>query len=422
MTQLPPLVLLVFWALWVTQAALSAVKVRKFAKLYDRPAREPFERYRPPAVVVVPFKGIDTDLAGAVRALCEQDYPGYQLLLVVEDQDDPAHGVLTEQLKQYPHRDARVLVAGRCGPDEGQKVHNQLFAIDLLLGRADAEADPDEVWVFADSDAVPDANWLGRLVGPLLQADHTAVTTGYRWLIPAQADTTNPPTVWSHLTSVMNSSVACLNGHDRWNHAWGGSMALLGRTAREGGLRQLLTGALCDDYQFSRLARALGRRVYFVPQCLVATPVAFHFKSMVNFAHRQYLLTRVYAPKLYALAIAFTSFYLAGLVSAWGWLVAGLWRGGAGAWLCPAGAIVAVFVANQLRSGYRRRVVEKAFGPDTLTRLKTTLRWDRWATPLWMTLHWLLIVRSGFGRTMKWRGIRYCLYTPQRCVRLTGSS
>ncbi len=39
---------------------------------------------------------------------------------------------------------------------------------------------------------------------------------------------------------------------------------------------------------------------------------------------------------------------------------------------------------------------------------------DRWATPLWMGLHWLFIVRSAFGRVMVWRGIRYRVDAPQR--------
>ena len=59
---------------------------------------------------------------------------------------------------------------------------------------------------------------------------------------------TNPPNaaghsrLWSHLASVINSSVACLAGKDEWTHAWGGSMALRVEIARRGDLRGLWRG------------------------------------------------------------------------------------------------------------------------------------------------------------------------------------
>jgi hypothetical protein len=203
-------------------------------------------------------------------------------------------------------------------------------------------------------------------------------------------------------------------------HAWGGSMALRVATARRGRLRELLTGALTDDYQFTRLCHNLGLRVYFVARCLVPTPVCFSLPSLVDFAHRQYLLTRVYVPKVYAAALWLTGMYTLGCVSAW--LVLGInlcrapadWQG----WIGPAAAIAVVFVANQVRATLRRRVIAAALGPDVLRRLAPTLRWDRLATGLWMALHLLLALRALFGRTMTWRGIRYRLRGPQSCERL----
>jgi len=417
MPQSPPLILIVLWSCWVIQAVLSVVKVRKFARLYDHPDSDPADAYRPLAAVIVPFKGMDPHLADGVKALCAQDYPDYHLLLVVDSKDDPAYAVLSRELENDPDQGATILVAGPAGPHEGQKIHNQLFAIDHLLAQQSAGQEPPvQVWVFADSDAVPGPDWLGRLVNPLAHEDLIGVTTGYRWLIPTPAKRT---TVWTHLASVMNSSVACLMGRDKDTHAWGGSMAVKASTARKGHLRDRLVGALCDDYQFSRMSRDLGLRIHLVPRCLVATPVDFSLASLINFAHRQYLLTRVYAPKLFITGLVFTSLYVAGWVSAWAWLGACLWRDPTnphGAW--PALAIVTVFVAGQVRTAFRRCAVRRALGQDVLEQLHTTLCWDRWATPVWMTLHWLLIVRSAFGRTMRWRGIRYRLFAPQRVERL----
>lgn len=410
---MPPPWLFAIWVVFVSQAWLSAAIARRFLKLY-RPSRHDKVKYTPHAVVIVPFKGIDSDLSAAVASLCNQNYPDYELLLVVQSESDPATPVLRAEIARHPERKAAVLIAGDAAPNEGQKVHNQLFSLDYtmretpdLMSREPAQ---DHAWVFADSDAVPGPEWLARIVTPLKDRKTTAVTTGYRWLVP-----TPGASLWSHLASCINSSVACQLGKPRYNHAWGGAMAIRTSNARDGKLIDLLRGALCDDYQFSRLARSLGRRVYFVPQCLVPATVDFSLASLVNFAHRQYLLTRVYAPLLFVAAFALTSLYVVGLAS----ILAPL--------LVPSlhhavpGAIIAFSLAHlgdQVRSTIRGRIVRAALGEDAASQLRTTLAYDRWATPLWMTLHWLLIIRAMFGNTMLWRGIRYRLYAPQRCERL----
>lgn len=405
----------ILWLAWVAQAWLSALQVRKFARRFERPRRAAFDRYRPRVAVIVPFKGLEPGLERHIEALFNQDYPDYQLVLVVESEQDPAYPLIGRVASRCPQRRARVLMAGIAPAGTGQKVHNQITAIEHLQREAGGE----EVWVFADSDAVPGPNWLGDLVGPLGQASKTAVTTGYRWLIPEAREGESRPSVWSCLASVMNSSVACWCGRDEFNHAWGGSMAVRVATAQEGGLLDLLRGSLTDDYAMTRMARRLGRRVYFVPRCLVASPAAMGLAELVNFAHRQYLITRVCAPGLYAAALGFHALFVSAFVSAWVVLGVELARGAGGwRWIIPAGAIALTAAGHQVRAGFRRRAVRNAFGERGLDRLACALRLDRWATPLWMTLHGLLIVRAGFGRTMCWRGIRYRLDGPQKVQRL----
>ena len=421
---MPPVTLLLLWSVWVLQAVISAIQVRKTARLFDRYDRHRHDAFRPPVTVIVPFKGIDTDFDAHARSLFEQDYPDYELLLVVDSKNDPCYPLLAQQIEKHPQRKAEILVAGPTGPHEGQKIHNQLFAIDHLETRDAITEEESWVWVFADSDAAPGPRWLADLVGPLGRHTSIGLTTGYRWLIPTSPGSTNTTqpnrsTIWSALASIMNSSVACFHKNDRLNYAWGGSMALRAQTARRGRLRDRLVGALCDDFQFSRLCRDLGLRIYYVPWCLVATRVDLTAASLINFAHRQYLLTRVYAPLIYWAGLAIATLYVAGFLAVWAALVASLagyssW----GSWHWPAGVIAAVFLANQIRSSYRRKVIEKAFGSECLDELKTALYLDRWATPVWMILHWLLILRAAFGRTMNWRGIRYRLGAPQQVERL----
>jgi len=170
------------------------------------------------------------------------------------------------------------------------------------------------------------------------------------------------------------------------------------------------------------MCRELGLKIRFVPQCLVPTPTSLGFAGLWNFGHRQYLITRVYTPGLYAAALAFTTLYVAGFLSAWGWLLAWLVTdAGARYDWTVAGAVSAIAVvawANGRRAQARRRVVSRAFQPVVQAQLRPALRWDRWGTPVWMAMHWLLMVRAVLGRTMVWRGIRYRLRGPRRIARL----
>ena len=396
------------WVAWCAQAILAAMQVGKFASRLQQPDRASFKIYRPPAAVIVPFKGVEVGLASNIRRLWDQRYPDYRLMLVVDSRDDSAVPLLERQMAEHPQRRAQILVAGPAGPHEGQKVRNLLAAV----GRLSDENSGEQVWVFADSDAAVGPSWLADLIGPLGQPK-TGVTTGYRWLIPQAVN--GRTSLASHLASLFNSSVACFNGRDRFNHAWGGSMALRVQTATDGDLIGRWRGALSDDYQVSTMCRALGLRIYFVPRCLVASPVAFRFADLWNFTCRQYVITRIHAPKLYAAAIGFHSLFLAGCATAWATLL--LAPASEPLWTVALLAILTVCGAHQVRSGFRHRAVERAFGPQVKRCLKVTLRLDRWATTLWMCAHWLVILRCAVGRRIRWRGMGYWLLGPQRIQR-----
>jgi len=412
MSHHPHPLLLLLWAAWILQAWLASVLVRKFARRFERRRRLKFENYRPRAMVIVPFKGIDADLPGCVRALCEQDYPQYELLLVVESADDPAHDVLTSQLRAFPDRQVQVVVAGEAPAHIGQKLHNQLAAIE----RIDPRCVDDDVWVFADSDAVPSNQWLAALVGPLVDKRVTGATTGYRWLVPVNH---GAGAFWSRYASVLNGSSASFLAFRRLAHAWGGSMAMRAETARRGDLAGRLSRSLSDDYSVSRLCADLKLRVYFVARCLVPTPIDMGWLEVVTFARRQCVITRVYAPKLFWAALATASIFVAGFFSAAAHTLAWIGRAPSGStWTWSAGACAAVFLAHQVRSMHRARAVRRAFGAATAARLSAPLRIDRWLTPIWMTMHWMILLSATLGRTVIWRGVWYQLDGRDRVVRM----
>lgn len=410
------ILLITLWVGWATQGVLAAFMVGKYYSLLRHPRREGFASYRPRAAVVVPFKGVEPALTDNLAALLRQDYPDYRVVLVVESEDDSAYQILKSFAGEHPGR-ARVLLSGSAGPNEGQKVHNLLAAIDSLEREDHGEA----VWVFADSDAVPGPSWLGDLVGPLVQ-ERTGVSTGYRWLIPEPTAGQARPSFWSHVASILNASAAGFVVRERLSHAWGGSMAMRVQTARALGLRDWLTGAISDDYQVTRMVRSAGLRVYFVARCLVPSPVSFDGPGFVEFVRRQYMITRVHAPRVFYGGLGLLLHYQLGLWSAiaavigcvaWG----DRWREEPGFWLAIS-ALAVVAGANQARALIRRRIVRRAFGDETARKMRRTHLIDHTLTPVWMTLNLALLLSAAVGRTITWRGITYRMRGPRDVQKL----
>jgi hypothetical protein len=145
--------------------------------------------------------------------------------------------------------------------------------------------------------------------------------------------------------------------------------------------------------------RETDQRVYFVARCLVGSPVCFDWASLLAFGRRQYLITRIYSPGVWLIALAGTGLYTAGFVSA----VIGLITG----YLAALLPILMVYVFDGIRARLRRSVVDQAFRENTAEALGSTFMLERWATPLWMGIHLLIVLSSAWGRRIRWSGIEY---------------
>lgn len=411
----PAFPFVILWLLWVCQALLCAVLV---AYVRYRLRQSPLEAeltYRPKAWVIVPLKGDDDDVPAVLEALLAQNYPRFHLVCVLEDRSDRAFPLAERTLTAHPPSRWTLVTAGRAPPYRGQKVHNQLAALDAIEARCEGS----DVYAFVDSDVVVGTEWLARLIEPLHRPDR-AVSTGYRWFFPQPREGECTVSFWADLASVINSSVACAGAYRHTTQAWGGSMALRVETARAGGLRARWDRALTDDFPVTRLARDLGKRARFQPQCLVGSEASFRARELFRFAHRQYVITRVYEPRVYALALVFTWGYVVAAAAAWIYLLGGVGAGAVRQWILPAAAILTVAVTNQVRANLRTQCVRLAFGSGAVQQLRRALLLDRWATPAWMALHGVLALQPLFTRVVRWRGVRYRLLAQDCVERLEG--
>jgi hypothetical protein len=350
--------------------------------------------FTPAVRLIVPCKGIDRSFDQTVRGLLAQDYPGYGITFVVESPTDPAYQRLNQLLREPHECAARAIVAGE-SRGCGQKVHN------LLVATAKLPADA-EVLAFADSDIVPDADWLLRLVYPLHDPQRGAVT-GYRWFVPPDGN-------WPGIVlSAMNAPIALLCGNHPFNLVWGGSWAirrqLFERLVADGDWH----GALTEDLPATRFVRRAGCRVAYVPACLVASPIRCSWHWMLSFGRRQYLLLRVYMPGLWRL-LGLTTFLAQ--FAFWGGLAA-IASGGLGGQAAPAALLLlTTYLSDSGRAVLRQRTAVLRFplrgrGPWLAALLDVVVH------PLLNFGH-LCVIASSFGNVMTWRGIRYRLRGPQR--------
>ncbi|MHC4166507.1 MAG: glycosyltransferase [Planctomycetota bacterium] len=359
--------------------------------------------YTPATVLIVPCKGLDSAFEENISSFYRQEYENYLLWFVVGEEWDPAYAELCRLRDRFAagskSKEVQIFVAGP-GQSRSQKIHNLLHCYEKL-------PDDVEVMAFADSDTCVRSAWLSNIVHPL-RSDKNGVASGYRWFVP------NSNNLASLALSAMNAKVAQLLGNTRFNQAWGGSMAIRVDVFRNLGLDKIWPKALSDDLSLSTAVKKAGMKVAFVPACLVASYESTAWAELFEFGRRQFLITRVYAPRTWWFGL-FSALYS----------VLGIWATAALAIYAATighehvnlfASVPVVFFANQLgRAVMRQAMAAKLLGHDR-EAMRASSAADILACWLWSLLLLLFIVSSAFGRTICWRGIRYKLLSPTEIV------
>lgn len=359
--------------------------------------------YQPKTVLIVPCKGLDLGFERNIGSLFKQEYDNYLLWFVVEAEDDPAYKALLE-LKGRLGRSSKAIevkiwISGK-GATCSQKIHNLLYCCERVSGDV-------EVLAFADSDIEVRRDWLSHLVYPLHQ-EKNGVASGYRWFVPEK---NNLATL---ALSAGNAKVAQLLGNSIFNEAWGGSMAIRVKTFRELEMDRIWPHALSDDLSLSETVKKAGLKVAFVPACLAASYEATNWSNAFEFVRRQFLITKVFSPGTWWFSITAMT---GSMLATWGAIAVALYAGLTGAerfWFFVVVPVISLL--SQLLRAIIRQITIGSLLKDDLAKLKPAMLADILFFWLWSVMLWALIVSTIFGRTIRWRGIRYKMLSPTETI------
>jgi len=147
------------------------------ARLYQTQQQQPTDSdYTPPATVILSLRGNDPFLTRCLDGLLNQDYPQYNVKIIVDHISDPALSFVNRYLQIHTHPHCQVSIrkhhTGACGLKNASLVQ--------AMNELDEAV---EVVAWLDADVVPHQSWLRELVAPL-QDSKVGVTSGIRWYAP----------------------------------------------------------------------------------------------------------------------------------------------------------------------------------------------------------------------------------------------
>ena len=377
---------------------------------------KPLRSFTPFVTVIAPCKGLDDGLWENLTALLELEYPEYEVIFVVDDENDPAAQVIREFLRKESKQDVqdkqdgkeasdfhpfhpvppvKMIVAPR-STDSSQKVEN----IREAIKHADERS---ETFVFVDSDARPQPNWLKALVAGV-EDETIGIATGYHWYLSKKSSFA------SELRSAWNASIASALG-PKSSFCWAGSMAIRRSVWERLKMSERLKGTVSDDFVAARVVLEVGLDIRLIPQAVTPSIEDCTMAEMFEFTTRQMKLTRVYKTELWALSFFGSALFCGVMLSAF--LITVLSR--SNTWLVwTAIATLAIVSALSIGKAWLRLKAVILVIPAASRQLIPQLTLWLLAPPvfLWNCICALL------SRTMNWRGIRYRLVSATETERL----
>jgi len=235
------------------------------------PPRSPEKAFTPPVSNLKPIRGLDPDAYENFASFCRQDYPDYELIFCVGEEDDPAVPILQKLARDFPERRIRVLF-GSGGTGTNDKV--------VKLARLVSEAQH-EVVVISDSDVRVQPDYLRTIVAPLADPRVGAVTCFY---VPVEDKTFTESLQTVGMFSDFYVGILVARQLDGVKFALGPTIATTRARLSGFGGYEAIKNRPADDLLVGRLIADQGYEVQLLPYTILTVA---DYGSMSDLLHKR---------------------------------------------------------------------------------------------------------------------------------------
>lgn len=205
--------------------------------------------HTPPASLLKPVRGVDFGSYENFTSFCKQDYPDYEILFAVNDENDPALPLIRQVMAEFPQRRIRLFTSA-----EERGANRKVNKLAMLVREAQHD-----VLVLTDGDVRVDPGYLREVVAPLRDKKIGAVTSFYRGI--AQ-DNFGAKLEAIGAVSDFFAGVLMARWKEGIRFALGASIATTKEWVRKMRGFESIADTLADDYELGlRIANAGGEIV-----------------------------------------------------------------------------------------------------------------------------------------------------------------
>jgi cellulose synthase/poly-beta-1,6-N-acetylglucosamine synthase-like glycosyltransferase len=352
----------------------------------------------PKTAVILCLRGADPFLPNCLQALLNQNYPNYDIKIIIDSQDDLAGKIAADTISKNGASNVQI------SPLKVERYNCSLKCSSLIQAVSDLD-DSYEVVAFVDADAVVHPNWLRELVSPLFHPKIGA-TTGNRWYLPTGK-------YWGSLVRYLWNVSAVVQMY-HYKIPWGGTLAMKTEVIRQTELLDKWGQAYGEDTMIRSVLAKHGMQVKFVPSLLILNSEECDLPRLFGWLKRQLLASRLYHPWWLAVVgdsiltillpnVLLVLFFIA--------LWTRQWDTSAISFASFSTYIIALLLlALTIEKGVQP-VIHQHNQPTTkyttMTLMKILL-----AMPLTHWVYGLAMVLSLWMRKVNWRGVTYCINGP----------
>jgi len=220
-------------------------------RYFRRPFR-PDLHFAPPVSILKPVRGLDREAYENYASFCRLDYPEYEILFGVSDEDDPAIPVIEKLIRDFPSHQIRLLIGSPC-KGWNSKVRK--------LCRLSQEARY-SMLVISDSDIRVQPDYLRAVVSPFRNPKVGAVTCMYHMQPEARLGSEVEAI---GLTSDFLAGVIVARQLEGVKFTLGASTAVRADRLEEMGGFEAIADCFSDDFELGRRIVDNGHQVELIP-------------------------------------------------------------------------------------------------------------------------------------------------------------